>query len=334
MGVQLFFVASALTLCLSMEHRGSSKNRIGEFYLRRLFRIAPMYYLGIIIFFLINYVLFLNNLSNQLSGYTWSGVVTNFLFIHGFIPVSNNTIVPGGWSIGTEVLFYIFFPFLYKYFSKRTLKYLIVTIVVYSLLLLAGAFCVTKLTGKIIVNSSFYYFSIINQLPAFLWGIALYKVIKIDGINKILKNYLIVLIMIVSAAFFLIAWNFYSFYSFFLIVFTSGLFFSALGLLFFCGSVHNAIIEKIGQRSYSIYIFHGIICIYGFPVFTKLFDLLNVQNGNFKFIIVFLITTCISYLFASLTYKIVEKPFIALGNKLAVRLSYLDQKNCVRKLSD
>src|SRR5205823_5455354 len=46
-GVQLFFVASALTLWMSMSNRKQKKHPTQSFYIRRLFRIAPMYYLGV-----------------------------------------------------------------------------------------------------------------------------------------------------------------------------------------------------------------------------------------------------------------------------------------------
>src|SRR5579864_4198724 len=46
-GVQLFFVASALTLCMSWTARDES---IGSFYARRFFRIAPMFWLAIVFF--------------------------------------------------------------------------------------------------------------------------------------------------------------------------------------------------------------------------------------------------------------------------------------------
>lgn len=44
-GVQLFFVASAFTLFLSLARRSETVK--SNFYIRRFFRIAPMYYLGI-----------------------------------------------------------------------------------------------------------------------------------------------------------------------------------------------------------------------------------------------------------------------------------------------
>ncbi len=47
-GVQLFFVASALTLMMSWHARNDGAAR---FYIRRIFRIAPMFWLGSFFFF-------------------------------------------------------------------------------------------------------------------------------------------------------------------------------------------------------------------------------------------------------------------------------------------
>ena len=46
-GVQLFFVASALTLVMSWNSRNDGALK---FYARRLFRVAPMFWLGIAFF--------------------------------------------------------------------------------------------------------------------------------------------------------------------------------------------------------------------------------------------------------------------------------------------
>jgi peptidoglycan/LPS O-acetylase OafA/YrhL len=72
-GVQLFFLASAFTLFLSYNNRNreENKNVLRSFYIRRFFRIAPMYYIGIIFFSLFNQNGFeeitTNNLWNVLS---------------------------------------------------------------------------------------------------------------------------------------------------------------------------------------------------------------------------------------------------------------------------
>lgn len=62
MGVQLFFVASAYTLCLSFDNRKVEKNNLINFYIRRYFRIFPIYYLGIVIYFILNF--YIKNIDN------------------------------------------------------------------------------------------------------------------------------------------------------------------------------------------------------------------------------------------------------------------------------
>jgi peptidoglycan/LPS O-acetylase OafA/YrhL len=49
-GVQLFFVASAFTLCLSYERRKNEKNPLLNFFIRRFFRIAPLFYCGFLFY--------------------------------------------------------------------------------------------------------------------------------------------------------------------------------------------------------------------------------------------------------------------------------------------
>src|SRR5258708_32803586 len=50
-GVQLFFVTSALTLSLSWVAR---QENAAEFYIRRFFRIAPMFWIAVVVFRCIN----------------------------------------------------------------------------------------------------------------------------------------------------------------------------------------------------------------------------------------------------------------------------------------
>ena len=55
-GVQLFFIVSAFTLFLSMTHKyEQEKHPKLNFFIRRFFRIAPMYYIGIV-YYLFQYL--------------------------------------------------------------------------------------------------------------------------------------------------------------------------------------------------------------------------------------------------------------------------------------
>jgi peptidoglycan/LPS O-acetylase OafA/YrhL len=118
-GVQLFFILSAFTLCLSMTKRHDGNL---NFYIRRYFRIAPLYYIAIPMYFLLTHFIkwpYRNGVSLY-SSFSYFNIICNFLFIHGLVPSANNTIVPGGWSIGAEMLFYLVFPLIFKIYSRVT----------------------------------------------------------------------------------------------------------------------------------------------------------------------------------------------------------------------
>ncbi len=119
MGVQLFFVASAYTLCFSSVKRSDESQPLVSFLIRRFFRIAPLYYVAIVAYFLAEsnmHILALIKLPCSL--YNFETIAANILFIHGFVLSANNNIVPGGWSIGTEMAFYLLFPILFALFNR------------------------------------------------------------------------------------------------------------------------------------------------------------------------------------------------------------------------
>ena len=98
-GVQLFFVASAMTLCMSWQarHDGSV-----PFYIRRFFRIAPMFYLSIPLF------LWVRGFGPSIyapDGIGWRHIAMAATFTHGFMPDTITSVVPGSWSIADEMMF-------------------------------------------------------------------------------------------------------------------------------------------------------------------------------------------------------------------------------------
>src|SRR5580704_7608080 len=73
-GVQLFFVVSAITLAGSWQDR---REKVWAFYVRRLFRIAPMFWLAIVFYAGIQ--------SGPGTFKAWQILLTS-LFLHGFHP--------------------------------------------------------------------------------------------------------------------------------------------------------------------------------------------------------------------------------------------------------
>lgn len=317
LGVQLFFLASALTLSFSMESRGCRKIDVLAFYIRRFFRIAPMYYIGIIIFAILNYYLSVSKLDNNFGYYTFRGVISNILFIHGFSPAYNNNIVPGGWSIGTEMFFYLVFPLFFMKLKSMSVKRLLLLNMLYSFAFMAILYCLNNISSSNkMINNSFFYFNFFNQLPAFLWGMILYVSIKNE---HSLTKYHIVLIPI-SFGLIKYLWSSSYFFSFHFIVFLSGYVFFVLTMIVYKKRLYSKIIEEIGKRSYSIYILHTLFCWYLFP---SLIPYLPQIIRNFKILLLGLnitFTVICSYLLARIFYSIVERFFIDFGNRLIARL--------------
>lgn len=178
-GVQLFFVASAFTLCLSHDRRAQVQDSLANFYIRRFFRIAPLYYLAIAGYGIAHTLL------GHGQDYTPLNIAANVLFLHGFVPSANNSIVPGGWSIGVEMAFYAIFPFLYAGIEIVWRKWGMAALVACLAAAVAGPMALLcanlVLRGAWILNNTFAYYFLATQFPVFIIGIAYYLAAYRDG---------------------------------------------------------------------------------------------------------------------------------------------------------
>ena len=108
-GVQLFFIASALTLMLSLDARSSGGVHVlRNFFIRRYFRIAPLFYVGAIFYAAV----FGGNADGRVpKPLTIGSFLSTMTFTHGWNPRWINQVLPGGWSIAVEMTFYLMVPF-------------------------------------------------------------------------------------------------------------------------------------------------------------------------------------------------------------------------------
>src|SRR5258708_25384528 len=96
MGVQLFFVASAFTIFLTFANRqGKEINPAGNFFVRRFFRIAPMYYLGII-YYLCQDGWGPRYWLGDAPGVSVWNVLSNLFFVHAGNPYWITSVLEGG----------------------------------------------------------------------------------------------------------------------------------------------------------------------------------------------------------------------------------------------
>lgn len=170
-GVQMFFLASAVTLLMSWHRRSMVEDRpVASFFIRRFFRIAPMYYIGAMIYFVAE---------PPDSGFSAAQMLRSFAFINAWTPEWTPTtpawaVVPGGWSIGVEFTFYFIFP---------ALAVLIVTLPRVAILCACAleVAAISNYFGLELLNgysaeatSNFLYFWFPNQAPVFAFGFLLY----------------------------------------------------------------------------------------------------------------------------------------------------------------
>ena len=317
MGVQLFFVVSALTLTASWHKRNDGA---APFLVRRLFRIAPMFWLAIPFY-------------SMLWGFSpgqWAPdgisawqVILTASFLHGWHPASINSVVPGGWSIAVETTFYAMFPLLVVTLRSlgRTVLALAAAVVIAKLVNPHVQDLVAVLTGEpTYLNKFFIYFYIINQLPVFLIGMMVFFCLK----NTSHIPFPLLYGGIVASVTFIVARSFVDYIPH---VPVAGHIQFALGfgVLTFClakgaGSwIANLPMRLLGKISFSAYLWHFAMLDLFFLALQRLANLGLPQptDESFLFLISWGGVTLITAGVSALSYNFVERPMIELGSKLA-----------------
>lgn len=306
-GVQLFFLVSAYTLMLSHHSRKGERMSTRNFFIRRFFRITPMYYIALVyysfdsLFFASNYAVLENVKEINIQD-----AIRNLLFLNNFYPNMPHY-VPGGWSTVAEVSFYLVLPVIYKYITdfSKALALFIVSVAV-SLI-----FCI--LFMDLYPSSSILYMSFFNQLPVFVLGLILYF-----GINqrKISVNKWLIGALIAGTPiyiYFIPDENILDCLKASLILFVFA--------LIICKKqykvISNPFFSFVGKISYSMYLIHfGVLYWMSRLDFVDFFSdttrVMYIANYLVRYMVLFAISAGLSYL----SYRYIEEFFIRKGKKL------------------
>lgn len=295
---------------------------IKAFFIRRFFRIAPLYYFGIALYLIVHLAtrqLALHHMM-VIGPYSPKNVAANVLFIHGFVPSANNNIVPGGWSIGTEMAFYGCFPILYTLFARLSNR--------------GVGFVIAAITATLAVNVMFMFAAgrsdygtvsrdflsnnLINQLPVFMLGMAAFFLQQRGNVSPWMRSAALqaagfVLFSGIAAA----LWDFEPQIMYAVKPTISGLSFFCLINLLRLWNDPPALLCTIGRVSFSMYVFHFIFAkvLLG-PILKSIAlpvppDLILI--GSFALV-------CAATLsIAIVTERTIEKRGIAVGNALIRR---------------
>lgn len=321
-GVQLFFVASALTLAMSWYTRNDG---VLPFYARRFFRIAPMFWLGIAFF------VWLDGFGPRYfapNGIGAMHITLTTLFIHGWHPETITSVVPGGWSIAVEMTFYLVLPVLLYFLSglrSAVLGFLLS--VVFATVTLALFWTrrgyIWPGTPDDLV-STFLSLWFPNQMPVFMVGFLVYFAIR-DYSGRIplwlLQIVLYCAISVMVALPFVL--ETVTILGHKLGVFSYTMYGICFGIFTFCLAekagfwLVNAPIRFLGKVSFSAYLIHFAVLHNGLLVsfIRNFFDEKN-SNGPMFFLVYFPFVVVVTGALSSITYKFIEKPMIKLGNRM------------------
>lgn len=337
-GVQLLFIVSALTICMSWAYRRNTEMfATRNFFIRRFFRIAPMFYLAIVFYIFVNGV---SPTSWAPNGIKWWFIPITALFLHGFHPETNNSVVPGDWVIAVEMIFYFMVPFLVPLIKsiKSCIMFFILSLVLYRLnFILVQHLFVYPESQRSFVNV-FAYFNFLSQFPVFVIGIFTYLIFQKNYPYRIIAIVCGILLFVLGFLFWYPLPKISVFlppYNHMVILFhlprrivilssfphhiIAGALFAVFTILLANCSTRllvNRFTIMLGKLSFSMYLIHFAVLTYFSRLgFSNLFPETNMASFLHFFCAVF-----VSVFLSFFLYKYIEQPGIAMGRRLITML--------------
>lgn len=309
-GVQLFFVLSACTVFGTLTYsRDTGGICLTSFLTRRIARILPLFLVGLV---------FYRFFWGQPGQYQPADYLIASSLLHGMWPPAT-AIVPGGWSISCEFLFYVLIALLFRWVRSLSA----------ALTLFLGSIVVRYAVDRWIlplyvigfpelrsfIADDFRFFFVTNQLPVFSLGIIMYFIrssFKAGDTTSLGKPLLVLSLLLMFA--FLNAGTTADVLSQHVLI---GVSFVALGCsthFWKCPLLVNRPMCVVGTLSYSIYMWHFAVLHLLQPLVQPLSE-----NPLLRLPILFVGTVGLTLPIAWLTYVTVERTGIRAGQLLTKR---------------
>lgn len=303
-GVTLFFVISGflISFLLLHERERSQTVSIPKFYMRRILRIWPIYYLYLLI------AVFTTSTWHDPSIWYYCFFTANIPF---FLTASIWPIVHY-WSLGVEEQFYMFWPWLVKLTRGKNKRLLTLAVIVCTVWLTCkwGIYCACG------TNTAYRFFAVTRFDCMMIGAIgAILYFMKSKLFTNILMNRILGVVC-------------------FLLLLFSQLWISiipalirpqviaALSIVCIASQLDNPVInlenrvcDFVGKISYGIYVIHPLL-IFGL---SFLYRTTNLQlPTTIETILIYCIITAVTIFVAWLSYKFFESPFLLLKNRFSI----------------
>ena len=322
-GVILFFVLSGflITYFLLEELKEDSKINLKHFYIKRILRIWPIYYI-MVIFSILLFPLILTKLGEKTDNYTFEQIKYYLIFSPN-ISKSLKHSIPGAvhlWSIGVEEQFYLIWPILIYIFKKYLPLLFITTFIIFSLIpslidytYIRSFYFQQNIDLKNFLSSFFISFKInamaIGALFAFWYHTK----------NKILlffySKYIELLIMTIPFILWVLGIQ--------LGRFTDEIYSIMFAILILVIStkkntaitLENSFFTFFGNISYGMYVYHWVIIVIIITILKQTNININ-ENQTIVNVIIYFFGISLTILSSYLSYLFIEKPILGLKNKI------------------
>ena len=313
MGVTLFFVVSAFSLFYTMPLRLRDPKPWVSFFVHRFFRIAPLFYVLIVLTLIRDRVLF--DVGHGVREIAYSAA-----FVFNLVPKGQEGFVWASWTIGIEMLFYAVFPLYYLYARDKVrtitlaLGLWLLWIVVVGLL---PYFHLEQAT-----HDKFVQWTFLRHLPVFACGALAYHLLLPNGQYVQRPREVGTMLTILAVAIFVALVNgwlpslFGDAYYWQAVLFLC----LVLGLAWSPATLAvNRITTYFGRISYSMYLNHPTIVLLLVPAYGWIYA--HAGSATFGFLGSLALTTACVVAVSELTYRFVELPGMKLGKKVNTMLS-------------
>lgn len=306
-GVQLFLIVSAYTLTMSHYNRLDEPNKNRNFFIRRFFRIAPMYYIAIIYFTLDKYLQF-DFVDPDFSAIPIRSLLSNVFFTSALIPEHTNNYVPGGWSVSVEFLFYLILPFICS--KIKTIN----SALLLFLSTLTLALIVDPFIREHTIYPYFHEYNFFVQLPVFPLGILAYFFLNREQHQIKPVTWVYAAIMVLVFCYIAIPKHIMFSFVFMLLLIIQGKYNFKL--------FSNRFFSEVGKVSFSMYLIHfAVIYLFNRFGFYHVINITDFWTSLLNFVLMYIIVAGVAFSISSFTYRMVEVPGQNLGKKLIVFLS-------------
>lgn len=315
-GVAMFFVVSAFTLSISWFSRKDGSHQVRNFYLRRLFRIVPLFY------FLLAVTL-LRDWFSWHAIHSVKEILLSASMLFNLVPGHSLGIVGASWTIGVEILFYLMFPLVIKVGSTPVR----LAVCFIGALGLAVFFYQGVQYSHLsnIKKAEFLPTGLALHVPVFLLGIITYTIFASKPFRQIRGRWgggtliaaaLMFHLVLAYSGMYLgrvrtdwsaLAWT----------LLVLGLVINPVKLIV------NAVTRFYGRISYSVYLNHPIVIGLLMPIYVRIYQ--YVPGHLLGLLTCFAATFSVLTPWAYITYRLIEQPGIRFGSWL---IKSLDRPIC------